>query len=117
MYIINKAVALVKLKQPFVDWVNSIEKQYGKLIVEKINKESHVYLIPEYDTQLELEQITQDLYREIFEIEVQSFCRDESFWPKIRNYKNFLDWFDIQAHSMVFDPYDDEILKEEYFGG
>lgn len=117
MYLIDRAVAVVRLKQPFVDWVNSIEKPYGKLTVEKMNTESHVYLIPEHDTQQELELIIQDLYRDIFEIEIQSFCRDKSLWPKNRDYKTFLEWFDIQVHSMVFDPYDDEILKEEYFGG
>lgn len=44
MYLVNKAVAIVKLKQPFVDWVNSTEKPQGKLTVEKINRESHIYL-------------------------------------------------------------------------
>jgi hypothetical protein len=50
MYLVNKAMALVKLKQPFADWVNSTEKPYGKLTVEEINREGHVYLIPEHDT-------------------------------------------------------------------
>jgi len=56
-------------------------------------------------------------YPDIFEVELQSFCRDESLWPKTLHYKTFLRWFDIQVHSMVFDPYDDEIVQEKYFGG
>ena len=79
-YLEGKLKDIVKLKQPFVDWVNSTEKPCGKLTVEKIKRESHVYLIPEHETQQELELIIQDLYREIFEIEVPSFCRDKSLW-------------------------------------
>lgn len=74
-------------------------------------------MLPEHDTEQELKSIIQDLYREIFEVEVQSSCIDESLWPKKRDYKTFLEWLDIELHSMVFDPYDDEIEKEEYFGG
>lgn len=117
MYLIDRAVAVVKLKQPFVNWVNSIEKPYGKLAVEKINRESHVYLLSEHATEQELKLIMPNLYYDIFEIEVQSFCRDKSMWPKNRDYKTFLEWFDIEVHSMVLDPHEDEIIKEEYFGG
>lgn len=49
----------------------------------------------------------------MFEIEVGSFCRDESLWPEI-NYKTFVDWFSVDIHHIVFDPYDDEIVNEEF---
>ena len=111
MYLINRAVAVVKLRQPFLDWANSMPGP--KHTLKAINTESHVFLLPEHDTQQELELIIQDLYRQIFEIEVGSFCRDRSLWPKTRDYKTFRQWFDIQVHSMVFDPYEDEIEKEE----
>jgi len=111
MYLINRAAAVVKLRQPFLDWVNSMPGP--KHTLKAINTENNVFLLPEHDTQQELELIIQDLYRQIFEIEVGSFCRDRSLWPKTRDYKTFRQWFDIQVHSMVFDPYEDEIEKEE----
>ncbi|MHC4556811.1 MAG: hypothetical protein ACYTFW_18760 [Planctomycetota bacterium] len=111
MYLINKALAVVSLKQPFADWANSTPGP--KFTLESINRESHVFLLPEHDTEQELELIIQDLYRDIFEMEVASICRDEGFWPEI-NYQTFLDWFDIKVHSMVFYPYEDQIKKEEF---
>ena len=114
MYLVNRAVAIVRIKQPCMDWINSTEGP--KLSLESVNRESHVYLLPEHDTDQELEVITQELYKEIFELELAGFCRDKSQWPKI-SYQKFLDWFEIEVHSMVFDPYDDEIEKEEYWGG
>ena len=116
MYLVNRAIMLVRLKQPFVDWINSIEKPHGKLTVESVNRESHVYLIPEHDTPQELELIIQDLYPDIFKTELASFDRSRRHWPKTRDYQTFLSWFDIEVHSMVFDPYDDEIEKEEFIG-
>ena len=114
MYLINRAAAIVRIKQPCLDWTNSTERQ--KLTLKSVNSESHAYLLPEHDTANELELIIQDLYKEIFELELAGFSTDKSQWPKI-SYQKFLDWFDIEVHSMVFDPYDEEIEKEEYWGG
>jgi len=72
-----------------------------------------VFLLAEHGNEQELELIIQQLYPDIFRIELRSFCRDESRWPKIK-YRTFLDWFDIEVHSTVFDPYDREIEREEF---
>ncbi len=114
MYLINRAVAIVRIKQPCLDWINSTDGP--SLTLKSVNRESHVYLLPEHDTEQERELIIQDLYKEIFELELAGFCRDQSQWPKI-SYQKFLDWFDIEVHSMVFDPYTEKIEKEEYWGG
>ena len=111
MYLIDRAVLLVRLKQPCVEWINSTDGP--KVTLAAVNRESHVYLIPEHDTEKELELIVQDIYREIFEIELAGFWTDRNAWPKI-NYQNFLDFFETEVHSMVFDPYDSEIRKEQF---
>ena len=114
MYLINRAVAIVRIKQPCVEWINSTEGP--ELTLKLVNEESHIYLLPEHDTEQEQELIIQDLYREIFELELAGFCTDRNQWPTI-GYQKFLDWFEIEVHSMVFDPYDNEIEKEDYWGG
>ena len=116
MYMLNRAAALIKFKKPYVDWANSIPGAY-KVTVERMNRENHVYLLPEHDTPQALELIIQDLYRDIFEIELCSWSKDESQWPKERDYQTFLDWFDVQVHSMVLHPYEEEIEEEEFLYG
>lgn len=78
MYLIDRAALVLSAKQPFVDWINSLEKGMPKLSLKSVNRESHIYLIPEHDTEKELEVIIQDIYRDILELELLSFCRDKS---------------------------------------
>ena len=111
MYLIDRTAAIVKAKKPFLDWINSTDGP--NLTLKSVNQESHVYLLPEHDTKQEQELIIQDLYKEIFELELAGFSKDKKQWPKI-SYQKFLDWFEIEIHSMVFDSYDDEIKKEEF---
>ena len=77
MYLINRSVAVVKIKQPFLDWINSTDR-HSKLTLEIVNRESHIYLLPEHDTEQELEVIIQDLYKEIFELELAGFSKDKN---------------------------------------
>ena len=113
MYMLNKSAAFVKLKKPYLDWANYIsEKQ--KYTLETINRENHVFLLPEFDTEEELQDIIKDLYVDIFAIELGSWTNDENSWPKKRDYQTFQKWFDIEIHSMIFDPYEDEIERDEF---
>ena len=112
MYIINRSAIIVKLKQPYIDWTNSLDASdvYSS---EQINKENHIYLIEEYESDKELEIIIMDFYSEIFKIELSSWVTDETLWPVNRDYKTFKQWFDIEPHSTVFDMIDEDIEKEQ----
>jgi hypothetical protein len=112
MYLIDRTAAVVRIKKPFLDWVNSLPGK-PRLTLKALNRENHVFLLPEHDTEEELDLIIQELYPYVCQIEVNSFCRDQTLWPQM-NYDTFLKWFDLQVHSMVFDPYKDTIQKEEF---
>ena len=111
MYLINKAALIVKAKKPFLDWINYTEG--SKFTLETVNREGHVYLIPEHETPKALEEILQERYEDIFALELNSFCTDPDQWPEI-NYKLFHKWFDIEVHSMVLDLYKNRIQKEVF---
>jgi hypothetical protein len=111
MYLIDRTAVIIKAKKPFLEWINCTDGP--KSTLEAINEENNIYLVGEYDTSEELEEIMQELYGEIFAMELHSFCTDQSEWPKI-DYKLFQAWFEIKAHSMVFDLYDDKIEKEVF---
>jgi len=111
MFLINRAAVIVKAKKPFVDWINYTDGP--KFTLKTVNRECHVYLISEHDTPEQLEEILEVIYEEIFATELGGFCTDQSQWPEI-NYELFCKWFKIEVNSMVFDPYEDEIEKEEF---
>lgn len=39
---------------------------------------------------------------------------DDDTWPEKITYKMFLEWFDVEFHSMVFDSLEDDIEKDPY---
>jgi hypothetical protein len=113
MYQVERAVLLVKLKQPYLDWTRSLPGP-GEFTLESLNEENHAYLIPEHDTPDDFEEIMRDLYEEIFEIELNGWCTDDTLWPKKRDYTTFKQWFGLEVHSIVLDPYEDEIEEEKF---
>ena len=115
MYTINRALIVVKPKQIFADWVNAHPDSAGfTTTLDSLREDSTAYLIPEFDSDQEAQEYLEDLSTDIFEIELESWYSNESFWPKRRDYKTFLEWFDIEFHSMIIDPYENDIEKEEY---
>lgn len=113
MYRIKRAVLLVKWQQPFLDWTRSLPDP-GDDTLESLNRENHVYLIPDHDTPEELEQILRPLHKRIFEMELHSWYRDPRRWPKRRNFKTFLKWFGLEVHSIVLNPYADAVEEEVF---
>jgi hypothetical protein len=116
MYLIDRSAAVLSIRQPFVDWINSLDDGMPQLTLESLNSESHVYLLPEYDTEQELVGILKEIYPVLFQLELVAFCKDDDLWPEIE-YGKFREWFDVQVHSMVFDPYEDEIEREDFYDG
>ncbi len=75
MYPIDRAAAVVRIKRPFLKWANSLPDK-PKLTLKALNQENHIILLPEQDTEQELELIIQELCPYVFQIELGSFCRD-----------------------------------------
>ena len=113
MYLLNRSTLIVKLKKPYLDWINYVSAP-EKFTLESLNIENNVFLIPEFDTKEQLESIIKSAYTEIFEVELQAWYADESTWPEKRDYKTFKQWFDITVHSMLFDT-SEEILERDDF--
>ena len=103
MNTINRQVAVIKPKKPYVDWINSLPGTDEPLSIESLNKDCTVLLLPNFDDDEESLKFIKNIYRSIFEIELDSWCTDENFWPKNRDYNIFDQWFTIEFHSEVFD--------------
>ena len=113
MYQVKRAAAVIVIKQPCLDWINTADGP-ADLTLEIVNRECSVYLLPEHDMPDQAEEIVEDLYGEIFEMELAGYYTDRSCWPEI-SYQKFLEWFDVKVHSMVFDPYKGKIKKEKFW--
>ena len=113
MYLINRSLAIIIPKQPFVDWANQLPDGDLKVSLKDVQEECTAVLIPDYDTEDEAKAHIDDLYKDIFEEELFSWSTEENQWPQERTKELFWRWFQVTFHSMVFDPYEDPVEKEE----
>ncbi|MBI3362843.1 MAG: hypothetical protein HY023_17210 [Chloroflexi bacterium] len=113
MYLIDRAVAIIKPRQPYLDWANSLPDP-TPVTLEQLRRDSTAILIPESEYQTDAKAYIRKTYAPIFEMELDAWCRDESFWPATRNYETFTDWFDVEIYDMVIDASEKEITKEAY---
>lgn len=49
---------------------------------------------------------------DFLESELFSWCTCQNWWPQDRTKEMFWDWFDVEFHSMVIDPYEDRIKRK-----
>jgi len=105
---INRNAILVKIKQPLLDWINSI---YPDSPVESTN-EGTIYLIKEKDSNVAIEKWLKNNFDNIFINELNDWHTDEKDWPQKRTYKQFKEWFDVEIHSMILDLEETVIKKE-----
>ena len=103
MFTINRSVAIIKPKKPFVDWVNSYpysgDDQYT---IQDFRTDCSVILLPVVGSDEQAEAFVKDIFKDLFELELSSWMTDDDTWPENITYKMFLDWFDVEYHSMAF---------------
>ncbi|MCJ7700618.1 MAG: hypothetical protein MUO62_03465 [Anaerolineales bacterium] len=112
MQTINRNLIIVKPKQPYVDWINVQPDQEPPVSLAYIQRDCHIYLIPEMVNEEEALEYIQAFKLEIFEIELDSWSRDTKIWPKKRTPAMFDEWFELEFHSMIFDLHRKRIRKE-----
>jgi hypothetical protein len=109
MRLINRAIAVIKPRQPFIDWVNSLDGDQPRLVLAQARSDIRALLIPEPERR----QFIKLNYAFIFEDELTVWSRDKGQWPEPRDLNLFGEWFDVEIHNMVFDLGEDKIVSEE----
>ncbi|MBM3132744.1 MAG: hypothetical protein FJZ95_06915, partial [Chloroflexi bacterium] len=101
MYMIDRGVAIVRPKQPLVDWVNRLPDTELKITLDDVKDDCMAVLIsPFIDDEDAWEEIN-ELYTDIFETELSDWCVEEGLWPPKRDLETFRKWFDVEIHSTV----------------
>ena len=103
---LNRSIIIIKVKEPFLNWLRSLPEPENKITIDEINFDNSVYLLPEYEMGDEREEILEDYYDIIFEDQLADWWTDSAIWPKTRNLSTFKKWFTIEFHSLVLDLVD-----------
>ena len=110
---INRSLVVVKVRQPFIDWLSGLpDPEPADTTVANVNEDSHVYLLPEWDTPDEAQELLRQCFDIIFENELAGWWTVEDDWPTKRTFKLFQAWFEVEFHSCLIDlvegPLDDD---------
>ncbi|MDR9468936.1 hypothetical protein [Marinospirillum sp.] len=104
MKMLNRSAISVKLRQPFVDWINNVsDSGEEEVTLDDVNQESTSYLVPELEEEEDLENLVADRYLDILENELFSWEEDDSLWPEDIDRALFDDFIRIEPAFMVFD--------------
>lgn len=103
---VNRMAVVVFLREPFIDWLNSINPD-NPVWVESLAERGNVYLIPEFSDMVEAQAHVEDIFDEIFANELAEWHPDSSLWPADRTYDMFMEWFDLVFDVAVFDTVGD----------
>jgi hypothetical protein len=102
--LVNRAVAIVKPKQPMVDWVNRLMSDGDTpLSLDELRGDCTAILIPDFETLEDTLEFVMAFKPLLFEIELESWSLDPDDWPAERTATQFDTWFEIEVHSMVWD--------------
>jgi hypothetical protein len=109
MYFVDRSIAVIKPKQPFLDWLNKLPDNDVILTLEDIRSDCTVLMIPEVNEQEDGIACIDDMADRVFEMELSSWTDDPKLWPKSRNLKTFWEWFDVEIHTVLMDTVDQDI--------
>ena len=111
---LNRSAITVWAKKPLLDWMKQLPDPVDPdTTLEKINQDPSIYLLPEYEFDYEEEDLLEQSYDIIFEMELEGWWENEAGWPKNRDFEMFRKWFDIGFHSIIEDLVDEPLLDDD----
>ena len=113
MITINRTAIVVMPGQPLLDWLHRVDPTTTELSLEDLPREPTIYLLPECENEEESREYLEEVCGEIFEEQLNGWCRVRSSWPTRRDLNAFDQWFEWSFHSLVVDRCDDPVLQEE----
>ena len=81
---INRSVAVIKPKQPFLDWLNALPDNEKPFNHADLQTDCTVLLLPESGNDLQAQKFIEKIHQYIFERELDAFCTDPDWWPSKR---------------------------------
>jgi len=111
---VKRTAVIVIPKQPYIDWANSLEEG-GVKLGEDFTPEHTIYLVEDITGyMIDKVEIIKPHFEFIFEEELVSWHRRVSNWPPNRDLATFLEWFEVEIHSLVLDLHGGRLKTERY---
>ena len=112
---LNRDLLIVRLKQPFVDWINEADpyKDGPHITLESANEDCPVLLIHEFASE-EFESWLESCYQPLFDNILGDWYTDATLWPPDRSLERFKAWCELEVHSMVLDYVAEPLIDDGF---
>ncbi len=100
---INRAALIVRPKQPYVDWANSVDNDSPRAILQELRTDPSSYLVETIDLLEDFDLLIDDTWEWIFREQLNGWMRDPDLWPEGLTREMFLEWFDCELSTMIRD--------------
>jgi hypothetical protein len=111
---LNRDLIVVRLKQPFVDWVNEADPypDGSRMTLKEVNEDLPAFLIHDYACE-DLEDWLEQHYETLFAELLEQWYVDDALWPQDITLELFKTWCDVGIHSMVIDLVDEPLVDDQ----
>src|SRR3982751_5520629 len=75
---INRSLVILKPKQPYLDWTQTIDDEDEDLTLEQVAEDSTAYLIPELWQDSDQQELLESYYEVLFEEPLERWSADET---------------------------------------
>ena len=100
---INRAALIVRPKQPYVDWANSVDNDGPRAILQELRTDPSIYLVETIALLEDFDVLIDDTWEWIFREQLDGWMRDPNLWPEGLTRERFLQWFDCEVSTMIWD--------------
>lgn len=114
MYVVSRNLVVLKPTTQFLRWLKNLPDPTDELTLDELHQDCTALLIPEVSNQVEARLYIEHIYLHLFEMELESWCRDASLWPQQRDLQTFREWIHLEVHSEVVDLLPDDLEKEDF---
>ncbi len=100
---INRAGLIVRPKQPYVDWANSVDDDGPRADLQALRASPSIYLVESIDFLEDFKLLVDDTWEWIFKEQLNGWMRAPDSWPEELTREMFLEWFDCELSTMIWD--------------
>jgi hypothetical protein len=107
VWTVNRAVVVLRPKEPFVKWVRSVDRTAEPVEEDLIRSTSTAFLIPDFDFAEESWEWIKEYSSLFFDLELNDWYADEATWPSDRSWEVLEEWFEIELIDTAWDLVDE----------
>lgn len=113
MKTINRSVAVIRPREPYIQWALSVD-QKALHLEETLRSQVSVYLVPPDPREAQQTAHLSRWFADVFENELESWFSATSTWPDHMNFDLFQEWFEVDTNSMVTDLVNGPLCHDEW---